>query len=308
MPAVNKILNLQKKSFSNVTYKLWFKLFRAIHVEFGNNISVNNTINAAEVIGMITYATEELSKGKIKEKIRLLQSVRQLYLPLPPGLLSRLINDNNERLRKQSRMYYCATNPEDPYVVFDEDFFDENFHVWDEMEFHDTAEFSIKKHRKMLSFIPLINESKFSFIKSFLIREVGYWGEEKEVKEVMNFFDSENIQCKEAAYECMGYYKYEPSEKVMMEHYTEEKDETQRKILIALLKINSGKAEEFLKMAYMNAKSAFSMRVALYCLLNYSEKGKIYFHEMEKEAPNEAKRIFRHVEDPIINNAMLKQR
>jgi len=229
-------------------------------------------------------------------------------LPLPSGLLSRLINDDDERLRKQSRMYYCSTNPEDPYVVFDEDFFDENFHVWDQMEFHDTVQFSKNRQSKMPSFIPLINESKFPFIKSFLIKEVGYWGEEKEVQEIMNFFNSDNLQCKDAAYECMGYYKYKPSEKVMMEHYSEERDETQRRILIALLKINSGKAEEFLKMAYENAKSAFSMRVALYCLLNYSEKGKMYFHEIEKQASNETKRIFRHVEDPIINNAMLKQR
>jgi len=308
MVTVNKMLNLERTSFLNVTYKLWFKLFRAIHVEFENSISVNNSINAAEVIGMMKYASEELSRGKVKEKIRLLQSVRQLYLPLPPGLLSRLINDNNERLLKQSRMYYCETNPENPYVVFDEDFFNENFHVWDQMEFHDTAEFFIKRHRKMPSFIPLIKDTKIPSIKSFLIREVGYWGQEEEVKEVMNFFDSKNIQCREAAYECMGYYKYEPSEEIMMKHYKDEKEETQRKILIALLKINSGKAEEFLRMACKTAESTFSMRVALYCLLNYSEKGKRYFYEMEKEASNEERRIFRHVEDPIINNAMLKQR
>lgn len=305
---VNQILDLQRRSFSNVTYKLWFKLFRAIHVECGKTISINNTINAAEVIGMMKYATEELSRGKIKEKIRLLQSIRQLCLPLPPGLLSRLINDNNERLRKQSRLYYCATNPEDPYIVFNEDFFNEHFYVWDEMELHDTAEFFIKRHRKMPSFVPLINDTKYPSIKSFLIREVGYWGEEGEVKEIMKFFDSKNMGCREAAYECMGYYKYEPSEKSMMKRYLEEKDDAQRKILISVLKINSGKAEDFLKRACMTAESAFSKRVALFCLLNYSEKGKRYFYEMEKEAQSDERRTFQHVEDPIINNAMLKQR
>ena len=100
----------------------------------------------------------------------------------------------------------------------------------------------------------------------------------------MKFFDSKNMGCREAAYECMGYYKYEPSEKSMMKRYLEEKDDAQRKILISVLKINSGKAEDFLKRACMTAESAFSKRVALFCLLNYSEKGKRYFYEMEKEA------------------------
>jgi hypothetical protein len=106
----------------------------------------------------------------------------------------------------------------------------------------------------------------------------------------------------------MGYYKYEPSEKSMMKRYLEEKDDAQRKILISVLKINSGKAEDFLKRACMTAESAFSKRVALFCLLNYSEKGKRYFYEMEKEAQSDERRTFQHVEDPIINNAMLKQR
>ena len=298
---INKRLHLQSRTFSNATYTMWLRLFRNIHADYFDKISDKNTLTAADNIGLINYAIESLTNGNFKEKICLLQSIHQLSLPLPPGLLSRLINDKNERIRKQSRIYYCATNPEDPFGVLDENFFNNNFFVWDEIELHDMATYLVKKHKLLPPILPLINSTSYPLVKSYLIKEIGYWGNEDEIRQVMKQFDSKDVLCRDAAYECMGACKFKPAEDAMMRHYMEEKDETQMIILLSLLKIHTGKAEDFLRKAYMTSESISVKRRALYCLLHYSEKGKTMFYELEKDASDGKRRTFLHVKNVTIN-------
>ena len=51
----------------------------------------------------------------------MIQAVRLTNMQLPNGLVTRLVNDKDDELRKASRLYYMCTSVDDPYVFFDED-------------------------------------------------------------------------------------------------------------------------------------------------------------------------------------------
>lgn len=300
---VNNVLQLDKSTYSATEYRLWFKLFRALHVEYAGGIYYPNVKMAAEVIGMTQYAVKSMVSDPKKEKIRLLQSLRQLKLPIPAGLLSRLINEKSLRLRKISRLYYCEMTANEPYSVFDDGMFNERFTDWDKMELHEVGMQITEQCKKPPPYISMINNCSDVEVKSFFIREIGFFGNRREIDSVMAFTKSPDLKCKEAAYDCFSICKHAPSEDEIKKQYGSESDGIQRKILMTLLSVKSGKSAEFIKEAYYATGSANTKRTALFCLWHYSEEGKALFYELKKDATTEQEKVmFSHIEDPLINS------
>lgn len=302
--AVNNRMNLKGRNYTSELYRIWFKLFRALHVEFGSQISINNRTNVAQILGMIDYATRTLADGKVKEKIRILQSIRQLLLPVPDSLMSKLVNDRNLRLRKLARLYYCLVNKEDPYVILDNGYLNEQFVTWDAMELHQMTSlcFSLKKPAPY--YLPIIDNIESPVVKSLFISEAGFWGTDDEMAGLMKFFDSSESEYKKAAYRSMGTHKYIPAEESMMTHYVSESGDIRRTILTSIAQIHSGKADDFLKKAYLLAIAENTRRGALYCLWRYSDKSREYFYELKSQASEGEQILFYHVENEMINSTI----
>lgn len=300
---ISRRLDYKPRKWKDWEMRQWAAVFiEASTFTNTQNPNLTNIQRAMRLVGFTDYVERQLMHGKQSVKLQMIHTVRLTNMQLPNGLVTRLVNDKDEQLRKASRLYYMCTSVDDPYVFFEE----ENklgvlFSQWDMMELHEIFRKVNEGGRPAPLFVPILQRVENPGIVAFMMKEIAYWGTDQEMRYLMGFFESPNFQHRHAAFESMGIRRFAESEKSMIRVFHMQTEVMRRTILNAILAIHSGRSVNFFRDTYQSGVSQFTKRTALRCLWLYGPRGRSMFEALKASAPAADEILFRHVESPIIN-------
>ena len=225
-----------------------------------------------------------------------LDSVSFIHLDVPVSMLARLVNAGNPDVRKRASIYYAKMTTLDPYTVFREDFIDKYFKRKDAMEMHEVIRRAKEANRLVPSFSQMMKATKEPQINAILITMFGTWCADEELVILKEYFYSQDSIVRQAAYEVVGDRKYIGAEEILMSVYKRETEDLRRVILDVVMKVASGKAEDFLKTAYELAKSKLTLLKALQVLYQYNDATRKYYFHLRANATEEDIQLYHHVE------------
>lgn len=266
------------------------------------NPNLTNIQRAMRLVGFTDYVERQLLHGRQSVKLQMIHTVRLTNMQLPNGLVTRLVNDKDEQLRRASRLYYMCTSAEDPYVFFEEENkLGVSFSQWDMMELHEIFRKVNEGGRPAPLFVAILQRVVNPGILAFMMKETAYWGTDQEMRYLMRYFESDNFALRQASFVSMGIRRFVEAEKPMEKVFHMQTEVMRRTILNAILAINSGRSVSFFRDTYRSGASQFTRRTALRCLWLYGNRGRAMFNTLKAAAPEEDELLFRHVESPIIN-------
>ena len=301
---ISRRIGYEPRKWKDWEMRLWANIFIEVS-RFTNtqNPNLTNIQRAMRLVGLNDYVEEQLANGKRRSKLRMMQTVRLTNMQLPNSLVTRLVNDKDEQLRKASRLYYMLTSKDDPYVFFEEESkLGVAFAQWDMMELHEIFRKVNEGGRPAPLFVPILQRAGNHRIVAFMIQEIAYWGSDQEMRYVMDYFESDDFMLRRASFSSMGVRRFAESEKIMERVFYKQTEANRRVILGALLAINSGRAISFYRDIYRSDASGFTRRTALRCLWLSGHKGQAVFSALKAEADPASLIMFEHVESPIINS------
>lgn len=305
---ISRRLDYRKKNWRAWQMRIWARLLVDL-CQFTNtsNPNLTNIQRIMHLIGFTDFVEQNLIFGAQRRKVRLLQAVRLTNMQLPNSLVTRLVNDKDPALRKSARIYYMLTSKEDPFVFFEEkrlaiDMVEGSyFSLWDKIETHEIFGKIYKSGRALPKFVPILQSSENRDMTIFLMRETAYWGNEKELKYIISYFDSFDFEFRRTAFECMGIRRYVPVEETLKNLFYKQTEMLRRTILNALLAMNSGRSIQFYAEVYQTPSSDYTRRTALRCLWLSGKEGRSIFDTLKESAVAKDHILFEHVENPIIN-------
>lgn len=284
--------------------RLWSNVL--VELTFYTNVQHPNLTNIQRVmrlIGFTDYVERQLVLGKRKDRVALMQVVRLTNMQLLDSIVTRFVNDTDLRLCKATRFYYMFTNKEEPYVFLDERSVQKGaYSTWDQMELHEVFRKIHDSGRGVPLFVPLLQKTEDIGKVVFFMHEIVYWGTDQDMRFLFSYFDSPNMLCRNAAFECMGIRRFNEAEDVMLSSFHKQSEVLRRSILNALLAIGSGACVRFFVDVYGKSSSNYTRRTALRCLWLYNDEGRNIFNLLKSEASSGDQILFEHVENPIINN------
>lgn len=300
LAVINK-LNIGDRRFSDLENSLILRLLLDFREKYHFQISLANRNKIIEFCGVQDYVTKILRGGKKNPCMKLLQTVRLLWIPISASLLARIINTKDLELRNMARLVFMLRDSENPYASFDKDYLNKSFRVKDVMEMHEAFYDCKKRGCKMPLFIPLIKNIEVPRVKGFFIQELGFWGGDGEVAECADFINDSEVVVRKCTYWTMGYRRYQPAVENMKDKFKEELESSRYVLLRALFRIHPVDLERFLIHAFHSATSKQTKMYLLYALMNYSSEGLQYYYEQKaEEADSSDLPIFAHVENGLI--------
>lgn len=287
--------------WSKAEMQLWIKMFIQIHTEMTEESSEENFQASLTVVGVIEYIDHELSYGAHRKKGPLLEDLMCLNGHVPESAYINLANDKLPDTQRLAREAYILMSMDDPYRFFNDET-DRSVCLMAQLTIHWILQQREKANKINPSMIPVIDMQSCTPVVAFLIREVGYFGNEEDMTHVIPYFSSSEQQLRKAAFECVGNYKHLEAEKTMMNVFNQQTDELQWTILDSVMRIGSGTALDFLTQAYSSMDVRDTRRAALRSIYMYGDDGRRVFERLRLEAPVRDRRMFEHVEDKLINN------
>lgn len=301
---IGRRMDYEPRRWKDWEMRLWAAVFiEASRFTNTQNPNLTNIQRAMRMVGFTDYVEGQLSNGKRLSKLRMIQTVRLTNMQLPNSLVTRLVNDKDEQLRKASRLYYMCTSKDDPYVFFEEESkLGVNFSQWDMMELHEIFRKIDEGGRQAPLFVPILQKVGNRGVVAFMIQEIAYWGTDKEMAYILDYFESNDFLLRRSAFRSVGIRRFAEAEKAMQRVFYKQTEANRRVILDSLLAINSGRSIPFFREAYTGASSDFTKRTALRCLWLSGAKGRSVFNALKAGAAPDAHLLFEHVESPIINS------
>ena len=301
---IGRRLGYRERRWKDWEMRLWAQVFIEVST-FTNtqNPNLTNIQRAMRLVGFDAYVERQLLNGRRSLKLKLIQTVRLTNMQLPNSLVTHLVNDKDLALRRASRLYYMCTSADDPYVFFEE----ENklgitFSLWDMMELHEIFRKVREAGRPAPSFVPIMQRVANRGIVAFMMKEIAYWGSDREMRYLKGYFGSPDFTYRQAAFVSMGIRRFAEAEDDMVKVFYMQTEGNRRTILNSLLAIGSGRCTGVFREAYLNGGSLFTRRTALRCLWLYGSQGREVFAGLKAAAPPADRILFEHVESPVINS------
>lgn len=257
--------------------------------------SKDNMRNVANMFGLDVFLENKLRFGFRANKVRLMQVVKYLRLPMAESVLVRLLNARNQTLSNDVRLYYMAQSDYEPLRFIEKKSY-YNYRPWDCLEFHQIFKRRRQEGRVIPTFRSYIEATSSVELKVFLIRETAYWGSDEDVSAMKKFFDDEEFSLRSAAFACMGIRRYADCEEEMEATYNIQTEPLRRDMIEALHRIGSGKALDFFEYVYKNTVSVLTRQTVINCLWTYGESGKMMFHKLRAEASDKDRVLFDQIE------------
>lgn len=286
--------------WSKAEMRIWIKLFIRLHTEMTEEDSEENFQNSLSVVGVIDYIDHELSYGPHSKKDFLLEDLMCLNGSVPESSYVNLANDKNPDTQRLAREAYILMSKDDPYRFF-QDETERSVCLMAQMTIHWILEQRAKAGKINPSMLSVIGMQSCTPVVAYLIKEMGYFGDDDDMTHVEPYFKSSELKLRDAAFACMGNHKYAAAEQTMMNVFSLQSDQLQCTILDSVMRINSGRALDFLTQAYMTATVRDTRRAALRSMYMYGPKGRMAFERLKGEAAPHELLMFRHVEDKLIN-------
>lgn len=276
----------------------WLKLYVKDYVYRTRRINRFNEAMMLRVLHIREYMEHVLLDGSTKNRINVMATARYLNIRMNVGLVARLINDKNEDLKREARLFYMFNTYDEPFEIINREV---TFTLWDQMEIHLMTMKAIEQGKPVPSFFSQIENNHNSVNKAFLIQEAGYFGMEENIRYLMKYLNSTDERIFRAAVKCFTERAYEPAVENIKANYRRWTPHTRRLILRSLLKIHGGNnMEEFFVWAYSVSSDFKTKRVVLRCLWEYSLKGKKAVVTLRRQAPTKELILFHHIQNDIL--------
>lgn len=276
----------------------WLKLYVKDYVYRTRRINRFNEAMMLRVLHIREYMEHVLLDGSTKNRINVMETARYLNIQMNGGLVARLINDKNEDLKREARLFYMFNTYDEPFEIINREV---TFTLWDQMEIHLMTMKAMEQGKPVPSFFSQIENNHNPVNKAFLIQEAGYFGLEENIRYLMKYLNSTDERIFRAAVKCFTERAYEPAVENIKANYRRWTPHTRRLILRSLLKIHEGNnMEDFFVWAYSVSPDFKTKRVVLRCLWEYSLKGKKAVVTLRRQAPTKELILFHHIQNDIL--------
>lgn len=261
--------------------------------DFSSCISQNDEILYLPNIATLCKVTGvkglyEARLEKRRDVLRTLQDLLTLTLPVTEGYLARYTGHSNKDIKYMARMCHVFCTKAEPYRYMEEDLKGSQ-PLWYPMMLHRLLGWLKQTNQSMPKFVLMANETKNDDSAAFLIKEIGFWGEEDDKKSVFSFLDSQKRKCVEAALDVLGVKGNTDAELVIKKSYNHQPEYIRRECLKAIRRIESGESADFFVNAFEETSSLETKACALECLYTYGKAGLGKFIEIsDKYAKNES--------------------
>lgn len=239
-----------------------------------------NIATLCKVTGVTRLYETKLEKRV--DVIKTLQDLLTLTLPVTEGYLARYTGHGNKDIKYMARMCHVFCTKSEPYKYMEEDLKGSQ-PLWYPMMLHRLLGWLKQTDHPMPKFTLMAAESKNADSAAFLIKEISYWGDETEKKEVMTFLNSPVHKCVEAALKVLGVKGNTEAEAAIKDSYANQTEAIRRESLRAICNIGSGECADFFAKAFRETSSLETKTCALECLLMYGRIGMQKFVELSYE-------------------------
>lgn len=288
-------LDYKEKRWKSWQMQVLCRLLVQVRSDCGEEFSKRNMRNVVNLFRVNVYLENKLRFGLRVNKVRLMQVVKYLQIPMPESVLVRLLNARNQTLSNDVKLYYMAQSDYEP-LRFIEKKSQYRYRPWDCLEFHQIFQTRKKEGRVIPTFRSYIETTTNNDLKAFLIRETAYWGSDEDVDAMKSFFTHEEFPLRAAAFSCMGIRRYSNCEDEMEETYNIQTEPLRRDMIEALQKIGSGRALNFFQYVYNNTVSILTKQTVINCLWGYGETGKATFYTLRAGASDKDRVLFDQIE------------
>ena len=293
---IEKALNYNVKKFTNRKKRL---LTNNILYIYGKEEYINkgNYLRVIDYFDLRQFWEKKLKYGSLASRQRALRKLDDFDIEIPGSVITSLTYNRNQYLRKRARSSYMYFSKNSPFKFLDENF-DNTFNDWDKVEIHRML--SRRGGENLPNFTQWIKNSDNSEFQCFLVDEIRHFKQDKSSPLLLEMIEMQDVKLRKHCIEALGEMKCFEAEETLIRSYALQPHSVQKAIVVAIQKMNTGKALRFLEEAYNSTHDSGSRIIVLKAIFNYGESGRLLFDSMKKRSEGFSLLIFEHVSNPLI--------
>lgn len=243
----DKILNPE-----NYNFKKWGKIHLTnlvLETKRESGWDLENYKKLLEVLPLISFWEKRLKSNDVKKNREALRKLDEIHENIPGSIYITKLHSRNHELRKHAKSGYMKYAAHDAFKVLDDDF-DKKFNELDKIRIHDAL---IKRAGKdpLPSLLRWVYLAKNEMYKSFLIQEIGYFGQSEVADKLLKLYKKENSNVVKAQIaSTLGVLKYEAAIPVLAADYEYSSTPVQTAIVEAMGDMGTGDSLRFLEEKY----------------------------------------------------------
>ena len=297
---IDNLLNPKKRYLQIEAFASWLTLLKEIHDEARQGspaqpLSQHNMKGLFRCLGLDEYFEDVLLNGVPGKQYLAIEYLRLLRLEVPTSLVTRLLTDRHDRLRKAAKQYYMTLDTEDPYATISTGHLHSRFSDWDGIVLHDTIKRNVEQGKDIPPFRSHIENTHDPALKRHLIEEAGYWVDEENMNYLLSYLGDSRIEFRNSIYRSIAHNRYAAAEPRMLANYPNETVDMKIRIVETLVACRSGRQDDFLLQAYGESTSRKLKRTLLRAMTTYSDASRANFDRLRATAAAEDAVMFDHV-------------
>lgn len=252
------------------------------------------------MFGIPEYLEREVSHGNMKRKVRALNKMRPMKLPINVWIINTLINSKSLHIQRLAMYSTIMSSSDSALDYFETDFFDKHCCIKDEIE----LAYSLQRRRK--AGLKLPNLARWAHIQKdekaqcMFVRLMRRFDEIEYCGQLTDLFSlSKKKKLIEEISRTWGYLHYVESEDLLIDALLTQPDDTKVAIMHALTRLATGRSLHALMEGFTNTTNPHVRYEALRCIYNYGEEGRKKFYELEQSAKDPDKKYFTFFNNPI---------
>lgn len=216
---VNELMRNRKRPRRLWRYRQWVKLISERFDEHrsslaqedarGIKLAYDNLHRLLDLLNLGPLIERMLREGLNSDRVYLVQIALQFNLMLSEGVILRMANIKNVALSKVVQTYYMWASNENPFRFLDQGG-DGVYLKEDGIWLHNSMKRRKIDGRPLPSLLPYVLRAKKPELRALLIREVGYWGSQKDFSKLTDYFTDSHDDVRRAAFEAVSRGGYEP--------------------------------------------------------------------------------------------------
>lgn len=272
-------------------YREWVKLvseiFTAHRLTLDPNdgkaieLAFSNLHRLLDLLSLGPLIERMLREGLNADRVYLVQIAQQFQLSLSEGVILRMANIKNVALSKVVQTYYMWASNENPFRFLDEGG-DGHYLPEDAIWVHNSMKTRSIEGRPLPSLLPFVLRAKYPPLKAMLIREVGYWGSDKDLAHLTDFFTDPNDDVRRASFEAVSRGRYAPAWEKMRETYEQQSESLKRAVLRSMAGLSDDRSPRFMEGICKTTPSGQTMRLALKLMWDMGPEGKEAFERVRR--------------------------
>lgn len=228
------------------------------------------------LLGVEETIERMLREGVNADRIYLVQVAQQFHLQLSDAVVLRMANVGDVALGRVVQTYYMWCSPENPFRFLDEGG-DQVYLQEDAIWLHQSLRVRSMEGKPMPTLLPYVLRAKTPALRALLIREVGYWGSEKDMPHIAEHFTDAHDDVRRASFEAVSRRKYLPAWQLMYDVYDQQSESLKRAILRSMFAMGDSRSVGFMERVCATTPSGQTLRLALRCLWGMGQKGRDAF-------------------------------